>query len=105
MGGAARSERAGVWAGRGAPLARVAGPRVQHPDGIVLSVMTGNDRRRGPMRTIRIAWLAMVVVLSIGCAEASAQAPAASEGWVVISVRDSRSLRGLAYPVTPTPPP
>lgn len=57
------------------------------------------------MRTIRIAWLTVFVVVSVGSAGASAQAPAASEGWVVISVSDYRSLRGLAYPGTPTPPP
>lgn len=57
------------------------------------------------MRTIRIAWLTVFVVVFVGSADASAQAPVASDGWVVISVSDYRSLRGLAYPVTPTPPP
>lgn len=54
--------------------------------------------------TLRITLLAAVAATGL-CNVGEAQTPASSDGWVVITVSEYRSLRGMAYPIAPNPPP
>jgi hypothetical protein len=57
------------------------------------------------MRAIRVVLLAAATLTTVCVVRVAAQAPAQSDGWVVIAVDDYRALRGKAYPSAPVPPP
>ena len=57
------------------------------------------------MRAIRFVLLSAATLTAVCTVRVAAQAPAQSDGWVVIPVDDYRVLRGKAYPTAPAPSP
>jgi hypothetical protein len=65
----------------------------------------GTRSQKGTALTAMLRWASVALILVAAVAVGRAQAPAPSDGWVVLPVDDYRALRQSAFPADITPPP